>query len=88
VDASAQASSDTLSILSSGWGKLKVTAYVSDEISIKDILDELGLSPAEGGEAAADPIGGQGAGGPGGAGDSRRLRTGTFFDLASHPGRR
>jgi len=28
-------------------GKLKVIAYVSDEISVKRILAELGLSPEE-----------------------------------------
>ena len=64
-------------------GPLKIVAYITDELSIRRILDHLGLSPPEQ-EKPPPTRGGPGAGGRRGAGNPGRLSTANF-DLDARP---
>ncbi len=67
---------------------LKIVAYINDQISIKRILNHLGLSPAGAGKAAADPRAGPCAGGRRGPRDPGTLSTTTFeatFEIDARP---
>ena len=59
-------------------GPLEIVAYITDELSIRRILDHLGLWPAGAGKAAAEAGGGPLAGRRRGARDPGRLSTATF----------